>query len=360
MLQKVAIGKLKPNPFRRLEEYPIQREKVEALKNSIENSGFWKTIVGRPTKDGCVEVAFGHHRLVALQELFGPDESIEIVVQDITNENMLRMMANENMAEWGSDGWVEVETIRATIEAARKGLIRLPEPGKKCTNVDVSEDSLIHMKLPIAKFLGWTDLANGGKTLQPNGRCTIAFDAIGAIDSGLVKPADLRGLARYKIQELIRGIKKIQAAELEAARRMEDEARAAQDEREAEILRRQAKQHREDAESRPREFVDKGRSILENGRKGLEEFRETVRSAAHAALPKQTKVHTADEFFGRLAVKLERLLDGDDDLSGDMEFAKEIWLDASPKAIAGLRDSLASLRDRVEALVSEFRSDNWA
>jgi hypothetical protein len=359
MLQKVAIGKLRPNPFRRLDEYPIEREKVEALKSSIENSGFWKTIVGRPAKDGSVEVAFGHHRLVALQELFGPDETVEILVQDITNENMLRMMANENMAEWGSDGWVEVETVRATIEAARKGLIKIEEKRKGSTVINDSQDSVNHSRSLIGKFLGWTRVASNGN-VQPNNRCEIAFDAIEAIDSGLVKPADLRGLARYKIQELIRGIKKIQAAELEAARRMEDEARAAQDEREAEILRRQAKQHREDAESRPREFVGKGRSILENGRKGLEEFRETVRSAAHAALPKQTKVHTADEFFGRLAVKLERLFNGDDDLSGDVEFAKEIWLDASPKALSGLRDSLASLRDRVEALVSEFHSDNWA
>lgn len=359
MLQKVVIGKLKPNPFRRLDEYPIQREKVEALKNSIENSGFWKTIVGRPAKNGTVEVAFGHHRLEALKELFGPDKSVEIIVQDISNEDMVRMMANENMAEWGSDGWVEVETIRATIEAARKGLIKLPERKKGSTNVNDPQNSGDHNKMSIASFLGWTR-QNGGSSIQPNNRCEIAFGAIEAIDAGLVKPADLRGLARYKIQELIRGIKKIQAAEIEAARRMEEEARIAQDEREAEILRRQAKQHRDDAESRPREFVGKGRSILENGRKGLEEFRETVREAAYAASPKQTKVHTADEFFGRLAVKLERLINGDDDLSGDLEFAKEIWLDASDEAQSGLRASLKSLARRAEGLVSEFHSDDWA
>ena len=33
MLQSVAVNQLKPNPFRRLDEYPIIREKVDALSN---------------------------------------------------------------------------------------------------------------------------------------------------------------------------------------------------------------------------------------------------------------------------------------------------------------------------------------
>ena len=34
-------------------------------------------------------------------------------------------MASENLAEWVSSAWVELETVRATLEAIDKGLIRL-------------------------------------------------------------------------------------------------------------------------------------------------------------------------------------------------------------------------------------------
>jgi hypothetical protein len=35
-------------------------------------------------------------------------------------------MADENLSEWGSNGWVKIETIRATIDAYGRGLITLP------------------------------------------------------------------------------------------------------------------------------------------------------------------------------------------------------------------------------------------
>jgi hypothetical protein len=41
MLKLVRIKNLKPNPFRRTTEYPIQRKKVDALKESIESTEFW-------------------------------------------------------------------------------------------------------------------------------------------------------------------------------------------------------------------------------------------------------------------------------------------------------------------------------
>src|SRR5262245_59885635 len=117
MLRQVAIEDLRPNPFRRLEEYPILRDKVDALKQSIDTVGFWESIIGRPVDVECVEIAFGHHRLQAIQEMYPPDHRVTNIVLDLSNEDMIRMMAMENLKEWGWTGWVEVETIRATIEA---------------------------------------------------------------------------------------------------------------------------------------------------------------------------------------------------------------------------------------------------
>jgi len=50
-----------------------------------------------------------------------------MIVRELSNEQMLQMMARENMEEWGTSAWVEVETLRATIQAYGKGLIELPK-----------------------------------------------------------------------------------------------------------------------------------------------------------------------------------------------------------------------------------------
>jgi hypothetical protein len=116
------------------------------------------------------------------------------------------MMANENMEEWGALGWVELETIRATIEAFAKGLIKLPEVPKNSPNVrEVSEGSrlLKYTKATVAEFLGWTSKNNGGKTLRPNNACEVSFMAIDAIDEKLIKASDLRDLTRGQIYNLI-------------------------------------------------------------------------------------------------------------------------------------------------------------
>src|SRR5262245_53893149 len=106
MLKLVRIKDLRPNPFRNLEDYPIHREKVDALKESIASTEFWGTICGRPAGGDAVEIAFGHHRLAALKELMGGTDGVEIIVRKYTNEQMLKMMARENMEEWGTSAWV--------------------------------------------------------------------------------------------------------------------------------------------------------------------------------------------------------------------------------------------------------------
>jgi hypothetical protein len=362
MLRKVAIGKLRPNPFRRLDEYPILPEKIEALKSSIENTGFWRTIVGRPAADGCVEVAFGHHRLLALLELFGVDESVEILVQDISDEDMVRMMANENMAEWGASGSVEVETIRATIEAASRGRITLPEVDSHAPKPRrLSNDSLTvrYTMASIATFLGWTDRTSHG-TLQPNFRCKVAFAAVDAIDEGLVKPADLRGLSRYKIHELILGARKIRKAEKEAANQNAENARRAQAlaaeaaataerrrlERQAEVYREQAEQHETMAETKAKAFVGHAVSRFRK-RGGLEEVREMAHAMA-SVVPREKEIPDVNGVADRLSDKLANILDGDDGLSAQLAIVKEFRRDLSKESARRLAQEATLLRLRLQ------------
>ncbi len=45
MQKSFPLSKIKPNPFRYMDRYPIQRDKVEALKQSFRRTGFWENIV---------------------------------------------------------------------------------------------------------------------------------------------------------------------------------------------------------------------------------------------------------------------------------------------------------------------------
>lgn len=110
---KIAVRDLKPNPFRRMDKgYPIDRKKVQSLKDSITETSFWDNIIARKV-DGHFELAYGHHRWVALKEL--GIEEINIPIRDLDDRTMLKIMANENMEQWA---W-NVGVINETIEAVR-------------------------------------------------------------------------------------------------------------------------------------------------------------------------------------------------------------------------------------------------
>jgi len=106
----LQINSIKPNPFRNLDKYPINREKVENLKISIINTGFWDNLLLRYHNDE-YQLAYGHHRLIALQEL--DFNEIDCVVRPLNDSDMIRIMANENMEQWGTNPVVIFETVLA-------------------------------------------------------------------------------------------------------------------------------------------------------------------------------------------------------------------------------------------------------
>lgn len=98
---KVKIKDLRPNPFRDSEHYPIDQEKVESLKRSINKTGFWDNILARKT-NGTIEIAYGHHRLEALKQIYKLDDQVDIPIKDISDDDMLRIMLLENDEEYDS------------------------------------------------------------------------------------------------------------------------------------------------------------------------------------------------------------------------------------------------------------------
>lgn len=108
---KVKIKDLLPNPFRDMENYPIDEEKVESLINSIDETGFWDNILARKRGNN-IEIAYGHHRLVALKKIFQPDDEVDIPVKELNDETMILIMANENNEVWGTSPKIVCETVR--------------------------------------------------------------------------------------------------------------------------------------------------------------------------------------------------------------------------------------------------------
>jgi ParB/RepB/Spo0J family partition protein len=110
---KIKTNSLRPNPFRDLKRYPVDRVKIETLKKSISDTEFWDNLLARKV-NGEYQIAYGHHRLVALQEL--GIEEIDIPVKDIPDFQMIRIMANENSIQYGGEPAVILETVRAVRE----------------------------------------------------------------------------------------------------------------------------------------------------------------------------------------------------------------------------------------------------
>lgn len=130
MNTKININRLLPNPFRNIDTYQISRSKVDQLKLSFEATGYWPIIIARlsPERPGFYEQAYAHHRAVAYRELYGSNSQIEVIVLDLNDEAMIKMMAHENQQDWETSFVVEMETVQSVVNAYADGRIRLKEP----------------------------------------------------------------------------------------------------------------------------------------------------------------------------------------------------------------------------------------
>src|SRR5208282_75400 len=114
------------------------------------------------------EIAYGHHRLEALRQAKGPNYKVDLIVKNLPDEDMLRIMADENMEEWTSNAAVTIETVHAVVQAFADGKIEL-DVVPKDTNERYLRYAPSFLKAPapvsgarpytaftVASFLGWT------------------------------------------------------------------------------------------------------------------------------------------------------------------------------------------------------------
>ena len=99
-----------------MKTYRINEEKVEELIASFKSTHFWPNIVGRKTANGKVEIAYGHHRKKAGEKHYGKDHKIEVIIEDLDDATMIKMMAAENGDFWKTDFITEMENVATVVE----------------------------------------------------------------------------------------------------------------------------------------------------------------------------------------------------------------------------------------------------
>lgn len=166
---KIKIKDLRPNPYRDMDNYPIDEEKVESLINSINQTGFWDNILARK-KEGEIQIAYGHHRLVALRKVMKPTDEVDIPIRSLDDATMLKIMANENMDEWKTNPTVIDETVKITKQFLEKH----PEEIKKLSHH--GRTTLTGSRM-IAAFLGWKEF-----------KVQYSLERLGLIDEGIIEP----------------------------------------------------------------------------------------------------------------------------------------------------------------------------
>jgi len=237
-ITRVKVSDILPNPFRKVERYKIEEEKIEALVQSYESTGFWDgSIQARPspTQKGKVEIAFGHHRVEAARRV--GMKTLGLAVGDRDNSVMLRMMADENREEFKHDPLVSSETIAAVVEAYGRGEIELESVDPKTRKGFIHDlpDGRTYTLTTAARFLSWTRSDGKGGTM-PTEVCRRAFDLFrssAAVQEAVQSvPSDKRSqevviqiqksatVARGHAKEAHLPPSKVRQAEAKAAKRM--------------------------------------------------------------------------------------------------------------------------------------------
>jgi hypothetical protein len=323
-----------------METYPCKQDKLEALKRSIQDTDFWENIVAREVKGG-IEIAYGHHRLEALRSVYPATKEFNFIIRDLSDTDMAKIMAAENMEEWGSDADVEQETVRAIVKGYADGRIdlgKLPARTAKTSiryapNFAILDGAEAPSDHPytagmLIEFLGWNEY-----------RVTTALHSLALIESGKAKPETFKGLSAGQASvtnTLVTRHTKGAETRAKIARKRGDEATA------------------KEAEKEVAQTAKKVTTALSDGfRKGTISTRSASEEAYKAANPfgKTEELPEINRKAKSLANSLSKLLTDDSQqglaVAEIAKFSKHLdeeSLESLSLALSGLESRCAGLR----------------
>lgn len=236
-LVSVRIKDILPNPFRDLDEWPTLKDKVEEIKQSYEDTGFWDGYMIARSKGKQYEQAFGHHRLVAARELWGGEHKLTITVDDLSDDQMFKMMAQENSETYGQKFYLAVmQPIASLVKALADSKVKLEEPEPRqrgywrlapsfLVNKD-GDPSLSYTATSIARYLSWTQ-GSGRDEAKASERVLTALSALELIERKVLKQKDFLPLSTTQAKALVdavRGRERAEQAQINANVKVRQEA----------------------------------------------------------------------------------------------------------------------------------------
>ena len=115
MATHISLDQIIDNPFQSRQTY--DRATIRSLADEMKAEGVWSTVLqGRRTKNGKVQLVFGHRRLRALRLLNVKTVPIEIV--DLTDAQMALRSLEENLQREGLGDFEKADAINRAIEIA--------------------------------------------------------------------------------------------------------------------------------------------------------------------------------------------------------------------------------------------------
>jgi hypothetical protein len=190
---RVKLKDLKPNPYRNIKHYPIDNNKVDMLCESIKKTGFWDNVVARQM-EGEVQLAYGHHRLFALQKLFKPTDEVSVIVKPLSDPDMIRVMADENDEYYGTSPAVINETVKVARDYLKEHSEEVSTLRRRSDFKKEHPWSSI-----VAMFLGWRE-----------SRIREALEALGDIEDEIInKDAYEKFPTQFQADEFRRHAKKV-------------------------------------------------------------------------------------------------------------------------------------------------------
>lgn len=109
---KIALKDIKPNPFKKeIDKGRLNEEQVEKLVEGYRQTTFHENLLARKTKDGEVQLVYGHHRLEAAKRVYGPNHEIMLNIVDYSDEQMIIDMCRENLTQRGNEFRNEADAV---------------------------------------------------------------------------------------------------------------------------------------------------------------------------------------------------------------------------------------------------------
>lgn len=229
----IELKSLQPNPMRDFTIDPIDDDRVKELTASIKEDGFWGGVVCRRTTNNRIQIAAGHHRIIAAMKS-GIREA-DVFAGNLDDAAMIRIYARENALQRGNTGTALAGSVAAAVRFLAKSIFTGGTLG------EISQRSLDTARGQITtdKGIGWSLVLD-------------LLEGTSGINEGTVKQqlANLKSSGDYAriIREVQEQIEQENEEALKALARAEAEQKKLQAEREAaEAREREAEERRKEA-----------------------------------------------------------------------------------------------------------------